>query len=90
MAKRKKSRDQQTVQEDAIVQELLAAVQASEEWRQCAIQWHTLMHQRCQLEIPIQYERLFRRFPTRPEEPTHDHRRGTHTSRRRRISHSRV
>jgi hypothetical protein len=44
MAKRKKTRDQQTVQEDAIVQELLAELQAIEERRQYAIRWHTLMH----------------------------------------------
>jgi hypothetical protein len=90
MAKLKKSRDRQTVQEDAIVQELLAEVQASEEWRQCAVRWHTLMHQRCHHEIPVQYERLFRRFPPRPEESPHDHCRGTAKSRRRRLPHSRV
>jgi hypothetical protein len=90
MAKRKKSRDQQTVHDDAIVQELSAEVQASEERRQCAVRFHTLMNQRYQLEIPVQYERLVRRSPTRPEEHLHDHRRGTHQSRRRRLSHSRV
>ena len=55
MAKRKKSRDQQTVQEDAIVQELLAEVQAIEERSQCAVRWHQLMNQHCHLEIPVQY-----------------------------------
>ena len=90
MAKRKKSRDQQMVQEDAIVQELLAEVQAIEARRQDASRWHTLMNQRGHLEIPVQYERLCRRFPPRPEESTHDHRRGTQQSRRRRLSHSRV
>jgi hypothetical protein len=90
MAKRKKSRDQQMVQEDAIVKELLMEVQAIAERRQCAVRLHQLMDQRCHLEIPVQYERLFRRVPTRPEEPTHDHRRGTQKSRRRRVSHSRV
>jgi hypothetical protein len=90
MAKRKKSRDQQTVHEDAIVQELLAALQAIEERRQCAVRWRTLINQRCHLEIPVQYERLWRRAPTRPEESTHDHRRGTQKSRRRRIPYSRV
>jgi hypothetical protein len=34
MAKRKQSRDQQTVHEDAIVKELVVEVQASEERRQ--------------------------------------------------------
>jgi hypothetical protein len=90
MAKRKKARDQQTVHEDTRVKELLVELQAIEERRQYAVRWHTLMNQHCQLEIPVQYERLWRRSPTRPEEPTHDHRRGTHTSRRRRIPHSRV
>ena len=90
MAKRKKSHDQQTVQEDAIVQELLAEVQAIEERRQYAVRLHQLMHQRCHLEMPVQYERLLRRAPPRPEESTHDHRRGTQQSRRRRLSHSRV
>ena len=90
MAKLKQSRDQQTVQEDAIVQELLAEVQAIEERSQCAVRWHQLMNQHCHLEIPVQYERLFRRAPPPPEESTHDHRRGTQQSRRRRLSHSRV
>jgi hypothetical protein len=90
MAKRKKSRDQQTVQEDPIVKELLVELQAIAERRQCAVRLHTLLNQRCHLEIPVQYERLWRRAPTRPEESSHDHRRGTHQSRRRRIPHSRV
>ena len=90
MAKLQKSRNQQTVQEDAIVKELLMELQAMEEWRQCAVRWHQLMHQRCHLESPVQYERLWRRAPPRPEESTHDHRRSTQQSRRRRLSHSRV
>ena len=90
MAKRKKSRDQPTVQEDMIVQELVVEVQAIEERRQCAVRFHQLMNQRCHLEIPVQFERLWRRFPPRPEESTHDHHRGTHTSRRRGIPYSRV
>ena len=90
MAKLKKSRNQQTVQEDAIVKELLMELQAIEERRQCAVRFHQLMNQRCHLEIPVQYERLLRCTPTQPEESTHDHRRGTHKSRRRRIPRSRV
>ena len=90
MAKRKKSRDQQMVQEDVIVEELLVEVQAIEKRRQCAVRFHTLMNQRCHLEIPVQFERLWRRSPPRPEESTHDHHRGTQQSRRRRLSHSRV
>jgi hypothetical protein len=54
MAKRKKSREQQTVHDDAIIEELLVEVQASAERRQCAVRLHTLMHQRCHLEIPVQ------------------------------------
>jgi hypothetical protein len=90
MAKGKKSRNQQTVHDDAIIEELLVEVQASAERRQCAIRLHTLMDQRCHLEIPVQYERLWRRVPTRPEESTHDHHRGTHQSHRRRLPRSRV
>jgi hypothetical protein len=90
MAKRKKSRDQQTVQEDSILQELLMELRTIAERRQDAVRWQTLMHQRFQLEIPVQYERPVRHAPTRPEESTHDHHRGTHTSRRRRLSRSRV
>ena len=88
MAKLQKSRNQQTVQEDAIVKELLMELQAIEAWRQDAVRWHQLMHQHCHLERPVQDERLWRRAPPRPEEPTHDHRRGTPKSRRRRLSHS--
>jgi hypothetical protein len=90
MAKRKTSRDQQTVQEDAIMQELLREVQAMTERRQYAVRFHQLMNQRCHLEIPVQYERLVRRSPTRREESTYDYHRGTHQSRRRRVPHSRV
>ena len=90
MAKLQKSRNQQTVQEDATVKELLMELQAMEEWRQYAVRGHQLMHQRYHLERPVQYERLWRRAPPQPEEPTHDHHRGTHTRRRRRIPHSRV
>jgi len=90
MAKRKTSRNQQTVQEDAIIKELLMELQAIEERRQGAVRLHQLMHQRCHCEIPVQYERLLRRASTRPKESTHDHHRGTHTSRRRRLSRSRV
>jgi hypothetical protein len=90
MAKLKKSRNQQTVQEDAQIKELLMELQAIAEQRQCAVRFHQLMHQRCHLEIPVQYERLWRRAPPRPEASTHDHHRGTHTSRRRRLSRSRV
>jgi hypothetical protein len=90
MAKRKKSRDQQTVQEDAIIKELLVEVQAIAERRQYAVQFHQLMQQRCHLEIPVQYERLWRRSPTRPKEHPHDYRRGTQHRRRRRLSHTRL
>jgi hypothetical protein len=89
MAKRKQSRDQQTAQEDAIVQQLLAAWHTIEERRPCATRWHMLMHQHFQLEIPVHYERLVRRAPPRPKESTYDHRRGSHQSRRRRLSRSR-
>src|SRR5215510_2364122 len=67
MAKPRKSRDQQTMQEDRIIMELLAEVQAIEERRQDAVRLHTLMNQRCALEIPVQYERLFLHSRTRKE-----------------------
>jgi hypothetical protein len=90
MAKPKKSCDQQTVHEPPISQKLLAELQVIEERRQYAVRLHQLMHQCCHLEIPVHYERLLRRSPPRHEESTHDHHRGTHKSRRRRLSHSRV
>ena len=90
MAQRKQSRDQQTVQEDTVIKELLMELQAIAERRQYAVRWQQLMHQRCHCETPVQYEKLFGCAPTRPEESTHDHRRGTHNSRQRRLSHSRV
>ena len=73
MAKRKQSRDQQRVQEDAIVQELLAEVQAIAERSQCAVRLRQLMNQRCHLEIPVQYERLYLRSLAGRGEPTNDY-----------------
>jgi hypothetical protein len=90
MAKPNKSRDQQTGQEHPLVTELLAELQAIEEWRQCAVRLHMLMNQHCHLEIPVQYERLFLRSPAGHEENKHDYRRGTQKSNRRRVPHSRV
>ena len=90
MAKPKKSRAQQTLPEHPLVTALLAEVQVIEERRQCAVRFHTLMHQHCPLEIPVQYERLFLHTPARNEKNTHDHRRGTQKSRRRRVPHQRV
>ena len=59
MAKRKKARDQQTAQEDAIIKELLAEVQALAERRQCAVRLHQLMNQRCHLDnTSANYEKL--------------------------------
>ena len=90
MAKPNQSRAQQTLQEQQTVTELLAELKAIEEWRQYAVRLHTLMHQRCALEIPIQYERLFLHSPKRKEENRHDYRRGTQKSHRRRVPHQRV
>jgi hypothetical protein len=90
MAKPKQSRAQQTLPEHPLVTALLAEVQLIEERRQCAVRFHTLMHQHCPLEIPVQYERLFLHAPAGHKEHTHDHRRGTPKSRRRRVSHPRV
>jgi hypothetical protein len=85
MAKPNQSPNEQTVQEQRIIWELLAELQAIEEWRQYAVSFHTLMDQHGPLEIPVQYERLFRRSPAGKEENKYDHRRGTPKSRRRRI-----
>jgi hypothetical protein len=90
MAKPKKSRAQQTVQEHPLVTTLLAELQAIDDRRQCAVRFHTLMNQRCPLEIPVQYERLFLHSPAGKEEKKDDYRRGTQQSHRRRIPHQRV
>jgi hypothetical protein len=90
MAKPTKSRAQQPWQEHPLVEELLAELQAIEERRQCTVRLHTLMNQRCHLEIPVQYERLFLHSPARKEEKTYDDRRSTPKSHRRRVSPLRV
>ena len=90
MAKANKSRDRQTVQEQRIITELLAEVQAIEERRQCAVSFHTLMNQHGPLGIPVQFERLFRRAPDGKEEHNDDHRRRTPKSHRRRVPQQRV
>ena len=90
MAKPNKSRAQQPWQEHPLVTELLAELQAIDDRMQCAVRFHTLMNQHCLLEIPVQYERLFLHTPARNEKNTHDHRRGTQKSRRRRVPHQRV
>ena len=58
MAKPHESQDQHTWQEDPLVAEVLAELPALDDRRQCAVRLHTLMHQRCHLERPVQYERL--------------------------------
>ncbi len=90
MAKPPKSRAQEAWQEEQMVQELLTELQAIEERMQCAVRFHTLMNQRCHLEIPVQYERLFLHSPARKAEKKYDHRRGTQKSHRRRVPHQRV
>jgi hypothetical protein len=90
MAKPNKSRAQQTLPEHPLVTALLAELQAIEDWRQCAVRFHTLMNQHCHLEIPVQYERLFLRSPAGHEEKQHDNRRGIKKSHRRRVPHSRI
>ena len=56
MAKPHKFQAQEAWQEEQIVQELLTELQTIEERMQCAVRLHTLMHQRCHLEIPVQYD----------------------------------
>jgi hypothetical protein len=90
MAQPKKSRAPQTLPEHPLVTALLAELQLIEERRQCAVRFHTLMHQHCHLAIPVQYERLFLHAPAGHKENTHDHRRGTPKSHRRRVPHQRV
>ena len=72
MAKPNQSRNEQTVQEQRIISELLAELQAIEERRQYAVRLHMLMDQHGPLEIPVQYERLFRRLPAGKAENTYD------------------
>ena len=84
MAKLHESRDQHTWQEDLLVTEVLAELQAIAERMQSAVRFHTLMHQCCHLETPVQYERLFLHAPGGKEEHTHDHRRGAQNSRKHR------
>ena len=90
MAKPHKSRAQQPGQEDPLVTALLVELQAIEERRQCAVRLHTLMHQHCPLEIPVQYERLFLHAPAGHKENKHDYRRGPKKSHRRRVPRTRV
>ena len=90
MAKPTTSRAQQPWQEHPLVEAVLAELQAIDDRMQCAVRLHTLMDQRCHLETPVQYERLFLHAPTRKEENRHDSRRGTQKSHRRRVPHSRV
>ena len=90
MAKPHKSHAQEAWQEEQMVQELLMELQTIEEWMQCAVRFHTLMNQRCPLEIPVQYERLFLHSPARKEEKKHDDHRGSPQSHRRRVSPLRV
>jgi hypothetical protein len=63
MAKPHESRDQEALQEQQIIKALLTELQAIEERMQRAVRFHTLMNQRCPLEIPVQYERLFLHSP---------------------------
>ena len=86
MAKPHKSRDQEAWQEEQMVQELLMELQSIEERMQCAVRLHTLMRQRCHLEIPVQYERLLLHAPARNKEKNYDYRRGAPQSHRRRVS----
>jgi len=90
MAKPHESRDQHTWQEHPLVTALLVELQAIDIRRRYAIRFHQLMHQHRHLEIPVQYERLFLHSPGRKEENSHDYRRGTQQSHRRRVPHQRV
>jgi hypothetical protein len=76
-------------QEHPMVVELLAELQVLEEQRQCAVRFHQLMNQYGPLDLPVQYERLFRRSPAGQEEKKDDDRRRTHKGRRRRLPHAR-
>lgn len=74
--------------QEMLSDQLMADIQEMHEKARLAQTLHTLLGQRSHLGTPVQYERLWRRSPTRPEEPTYDHRRGTQKSRRRRLSHA--
>ena len=79
------SRDQEVLWD-----QLMAEVQEMHERAIVAQTFHTLMGQRSHLGIPVQYERLFLRSQAGQEEKTHDYRRSTQQSKRRRVSHTRV
>ena len=87
MAKLTKSRAQQAWQEHPLVEELLAELYAIDDRMQDAVRFHTLMDQRCHLEIPVQYERVLLHVPAGKEEKKYDYRRGTQKSYRRRVPH---
>ena len=90
MVKPHESRDQDAWQKQQIVKELLTELQAIEERMQSAVRFHRLMNQRCHIETPVQYERLFLQSPAGKEEKNYDYRRGAQKSHRRRVSHIRV
>ena len=76
--------------QDVLWERLMVEVQESNDRRQRAVRFHTLLHQRSSLGIPGQYERLFLHSLGKQAEKKHDARRGTKHSNSRRGPQTRV
>jgi hypothetical protein len=87
MVKPDEFRDQNTVQEHPMVEELLVELQEIDDRRQWEGRLYRLMNQHSHIGIPVQYERLFLRSHAGKEEKQHDYQRGRGQSNRRRVSH---
>jgi hypothetical protein len=74
---------------DTIYHALLVECHAIHDRATYARRFHQLMGQSSHIEIPVQFERLYRRSLARQEEPTYDDPRGRQQSRRRRVPHAR-
>jgi hypothetical protein len=70
---------------DTVYHTLLVELHAIHERAMYARRFHQLMRQGTQIEIPVQYERLYLRSLAGQGEPTNDEPRGRRRSGRRRI-----
>src|SRR5690349_2730673 len=73
---------------DTVYHTLMVELQAIHDRATLARRLHQLMGQCTQVEIPVQYERLYLRSLARQEEPSNDDPRGHQHRRRRRLPHS--
>ncbi len=81
---------QDTREQEAWWDQLMAELHALEERVHYAVTLHQLMNQRSHIGIPVQYERLFLRARGGQKENSYDHSRGLRQSKRRGIPHTRV